>query len=177
MDCVECKSSFTSFSFCNIFFKFTAPKYHIHMRLIKNILSLKVALSALFVFNLFPSQAQTLDVLTKLRHEVQVSCQPSQAFFCGNMHVSCAGKTNVTTFPFTLQVRGREVQMMAPNHFEIFNQLYLGSQVEWGTDALYGVVTPVDSTGYIKIFQNGNYVFRYYPSKQQDGIMSLGKCE
>lgn len=67
--------------------------------------------------------------------------------------------------------------MMAPNHFEIFNQLYLGSQVEWGTEALYGVVTPIDSTGYIKIFPNGNYVFRYYPSQKQDGIMSLGKCE
>jgi len=49
--------------------------------------------------------------------------------------------------------------------------------VEWGTDALYAVITPVDSSGYIKVFQNGNYVFRYYPSKQSDGIMSLGKCE
>ena len=136
---------------------------------------MKLALSACFLFALTPAQAS--DGFTKLKNEVQVICQPAQAFFCTNMHVSCAGKTNVPTFPFTLQVRRVTVELIAPTGFELFNQLYLASQVQWGTDALYAVVTPVDSTGYIKIFQNGNYVFRYYPSKQSDGIMSLGKCE
>ena len=135
----------------------------------------KLALSAFFFFALTPTQAS--DNFTKLKNEVQVTCQPGQAFFCTNMHVSCAGKTNVPTFPFTLQVRRVTVELIAPTGFELFNQLYLASQVQWGTDALYAVVTPVDSTGYIKIFHNGNYVFRYYPSKQSDGIMSLGKCE
>ena len=136
---------------------------------------IKVTLGAFFLFALVPAQAS--NALSKLKNESQVSCQPSQAFFCGNMHVSCAGKTNVATFPFTLSVKGKEVQMMAPSHLEVFNRLYGGSQIEWGTDALYGVITPVGSTGYIKIFENGNYVFRYYPSQQADGIMSLGKCE
>ena len=136
---------------------------------------MKLALSAFFFFALTPTQAS--DNFTKLKNEVQVTCQPGQAFFCTNMHVSCAGKTNVPTFPFTLQVRRVTVELIAPTGFEFFNQLYLASQMQWGTDALYAVVTPVDSTGYIKIFQNGNYVFRYYPSKQSDGIMSLGKCE
>ena len=136
---------------------------------------IKVTLAAFFLFTLVPVQAS--NALSKLKNEVQVSCQPSQAFFCGNMHVSCAGKTNVATFPFTLSVKGKEVQMMAPSHLEVFNRLYGGSQIEWGTDALYGVISPVGSTGYIKIFENGNYVFRYYPSQQADGIMSLGKCE
>ena len=136
---------------------------------------MKLALSAFFFFALTPTQAS--DNFTKLKNEVQVTCQPGQAFFCTNMHVSCAGKTNVPTFPFTLQVRRVTVELIAPTGFELFNQLYLASQVQWGTDALYAVVTPVDSTGYIKIFHNGNYVFRYYPSKQSDGIMSLGKCE
>ena len=135
---------------------------------------LKLALSACFLFALTPTQAS--DGFTKLKNEVQVTCQPAQAFFCTNMHVSCAGKTNVPTFLFTLRVMGKTVELIAPTGFEVFNQLYLASQVQWGTDALYAVVTPVDSTGYIKIFQNGNYVFRYYPSKQADGIMSLGKC-
>jgi hypothetical protein len=136
---------------------------------------MKLALSACFLFALTPTHAS--DGFTKLKNEVQVTCQPGQAFFCTNMHVSCAGKTNVPTFPFTLQVRRVTVELIAPTGFELFNQLYLSSQVQWGNDALYAVVTPVDSTGYIKIFQNGNYVFRYYPSKQSDGIMSLGKCE
>ena len=136
---------------------------------------MKLALSAFFFFALTPTHAS--DNFTKLKNEVQVTCQPGQAFFCTNMHVSCAGKTNVPTFPFTLQVRRVTVELIAPTGFELFNQLYLASQVQWGTDALYAVVIPVDSTGYIKIFQNGNYVFRYYPSKQSDGIMSLGKCE
>jgi hypothetical protein len=136
---------------------------------------MKIALAACFLFVLIPAQAS--DGFTKLKNEVQVTCQPGQAFFCTNMHVSCAGKTNVPTFPFTLRVRDKGVEMIAPSSFELFNQLYWGSKVQWGTDAFYAVVTPVDSTGYIKIFQNGNYVFRYYPSKQSDGIMSLGKCE
>jgi hypothetical protein len=136
---------------------------------------MKVTLAAFILFALVPAQAS--NALSKLKNEVQVSCQPSQAFFCGNMHVSCAGKTNVATFPFTLSVKGKEVQMMAPSHLEVFNRIYGGSQIEWGTDALYGVISPVGSTGYIKIFENGNYVFRYYPSQQADGIMSLGKCE
>jgi hypothetical protein len=136
---------------------------------------MKVTLVAFFLFAFVPAQAS--NALSKLKNEVQVSCQPSQAFFCGNMHVSCAGKTNVATFPFTLSVKGKEVQMMAPSHLEVFNRLYGGSQIEWGTDALYGVISPVGSAGYIKIFENGNYVFRYYPSQQADGIMSLGKCE
>ena len=136
---------------------------------------MKLALSACFLFVLTPVHAS--DGFTKLKNEVQVTCQPGQAFFCTNMHVSCAGKTNVPTFPFTLQVRRVTVELIAPTGFELFNQLYLASQVQWGNDALYAVVTPVDSTGYIKIFHNGNYVFRYYPSKQSDGIMSLGKCE
>ena len=136
---------------------------------------MKVTLAAFLLFALVPAQAS--NALSKFNNEAQVSCQPSQAFFCGNMHVSCAGKTNVATFPFTLNIQGKEVQMMAPSHLEVFNRLYGGSQIEWGTDALYGVITPVGSTGYIKIFENGNYVFRYYPSQQADGIMSLGKCE
>jgi hypothetical protein len=136
---------------------------------------MKLALSACFLFALTPTQAS--DGFTKLKNEIQVICQPGQAFFCTNMHVSCAGKTNVPTFPFTLRVRDKGVELIAATGFELFNQLYLASQVQWGNDALYGVVTPVDSTGYIKIFHNGNYVFRYYPSKQSDGIMSLGKCE
>ena len=136
---------------------------------------MKVTLAAFFLFALV--QAQASNALSKLKNEVQVSCQPSQAFFCGNMHVSWAGRTNVATFPFTLNVQGKEVQMMATSDFGVFNQLYVGSRVEWGTDALYGVISPVGSTGYIKIFENGNYVFRYYPSQQADGIMSLGKCE
>ena len=136
---------------------------------------MKVTLAAFILFALVPAQAS--NALSKLKNEVQVSCQPSQAFFCGNMHVSCAGKTNVATFPFTLNIQGKEVQMMAPSHLEVFNRLYGGSQIEWGADALYGVISPIGSTGYIKIFENGNYVFRYYPSQQADGIMSLGKCE
>ena len=136
---------------------------------------MKVTLAAFFLFALV--QAQASNALSKLKNEVQVSCQPSQAFFCGNMHVSCAGKTNVATFPFTMNVKGKEVQMMAPSHLEVFNRLYGGSQIECGADALYGVISPIGSTGYIKIFENGNYVFRYYPSQQADGIMSLGKCE
>ncbi len=136
---------------------------------------MKLTLVACFLFAFIPAQAS--DGFTKLKNEVQVTCQPGQVFFCSNMHVSCAGKTNVPTFPFTLQAKEKTVELIAPIRFEVFNQLYSASQVQWGVEALYAVVTPVDSTGYIKIFQNGNYVFRYYPSKQSDGIMSLGKCE
>ena len=115
---------------------------------------LKLTLVACFLFAFIPVQAS--DGFTKLKNEVQVTCQPGQAFFCSNMHVSCAGKTNVPTFPFTVRTRGKTVELNAPTGFEVFNQLYVASQVQWGVEALYAVVTPVDSAGYIKIFQKIN---------------------
>jgi len=43
-------------------------------------------------------------------------------------------------------------------------------------DGTYAILSPTQGAGYVKLFDNGNYIFRFYP-KNQEGLMSLGKCE
>jgi hypothetical protein len=116
------------------------------------------------------------DVMTKLLGQQPLSCEPTEAFFCRNMHVSCAGKTKVATFAFELKAFAQQGTLTASNSFRVFEELYQDSQVTLGKDALYVIFTPNHFKGYLKLFSTGNYVFRYYPSPEQDGIMSLGQC-
>ena len=116
------------------------------------------------------------DVLSKLHSQQPLSCEPAEAFFCGNMHVSCAGKTKVPTFAFQLKASAQQGTLSASISFRGFEELYQDSQVAWGEDAPYVIFTPMRAKGYIKLFASGKYVFRYYPSPEQDGIMSLGQC-
>ena len=116
------------------------------------------------------------DVLSKLHSQQPLSCEPTEAFFCGNLHVSCAGKTKVPTFAFQLKASAQQGALSVPKDFLAFEALYKDSQVAWGEDAPYVVFTPMHTKGYIKLFASGKYVFRYYPSPEQDGIMSLGQC-
>jgi hypothetical protein len=130
-------------------------------------------LTALGISGVIANQS---DVLTMLREGRPLVCEPEEAFFCGNMHVSCAGKTNLATFPFHLQVADEKATFVALSDHEVYTALFLTSRVEWGSDAPYLVISPTTAKGYIKIFPNGRYVFRFYPSKESDGVMSLGLC-
>ncbi len=116
------------------------------------------------------------DVLTNLHNHQSLSCEPAEGFFCSNMHVSCAGKTKVHTFAFTLQIPAKHGTMLTAKEFKVFEDLYAGSLVDWGQDARYVIFMPIHQKGYIKLFESGKYVFRYYPTREQDGIMSLGQC-
>ena len=118
--------------------------------------------------------AQPRDAVAKLKREGQIACEPSVPYFCVNMHVSCAGKTTVRTFPFSLRVTAMGGALDAPAPAEGFVEEYAGARVEWSSDALYVIVRPARSGGYVKLVRDGTYVFRHYP--QHEGIMSLGTC-
>ena len=101
---------------------------------------------SLCVFN---AAAQQLEALTKFQESKLISCEPAEPFFCGNVHVSCAGKTQIPTFPFTLQVSSKESRLMPFSDQEFFSVLYSNSQMQWGTDAPYVVINPMGASGYI----------------------------
>ncbi|MFM7698159.1 MAG: hypothetical protein ACKO5X_05940 [Limnohabitans sp.] len=120
--------------------------------------------------------AQTDGVLGKLKRNETLSCNPLEPNFCLNMHVSCAGKTNYEAFAFGLQANEKKGSITAVKDFDQFSDLYASANVQWSTDNGYLILTPVKGKGYIKLFDNGKYVFRYYPINQE-GIMSLGMCK
>ena len=139
-------------------------------------LSFRLVLGCFIVGSFFCQSALASDVLGKLQNQQSLSCEPIEAFFCANMHVSCAGKTTVQTFAFQLSATAQQGALSAPKDFHAFEALYKDSRVVWGDDAPYVIFQPIHFKGYIKLFGSGNYVFRYYPRAEQDGIMSLGQC-
>jgi hypothetical protein len=118
--------------------------------------------------------AQSPDALARLKREGQITCQPAHPYFCANLHVTCLGRTTLPTFSFTLRISASGPALDAPKEAQAFAELYAGSQLDWSPDGLYLIISPVHAAGYIKLFQDGKYVFRYYP--QHEGVMSLGSC-
>jgi hypothetical protein len=122
------------------------------------------------------TQAQTDGVLAKLKRNEKLSCKPLEPNFCLNMHVSCAGKTNYQAFDFNLQANEKNGDLTVAKKFDQYSDLYASANVQWSADNAYIILTPAKGKGYVKMFDNGKYIFRYYPVNQE-GIMSLGKCE
>jgi len=120
--------------------------------------------------------AQTATLLEKLKRNAKLSCKPTEPNFCLNMHVSCAGKTNYQAFAFNLQATEKNGHLTATKEFDQFSDLYASANVQWSSDNSYVIFSPANGKGYIKMFDSGKYVFRYYPINQE-GIMSLGMCE
>lgn len=133
-----------------------------------------VARSLLLAIASASAGAQPPDAVSKLKREGHVACEPSDPYFCANMHVSCAGKTTVPTFPFSLRVTPTGGAFEAPQAGAAFVEQYAGSRVEWSSDGRYVVVHPAGSSGYIKVLRDGKYVFRHY--RQAEGLMSRGTC-
>lgn len=136
--------------------------------------------SALALFGMLmstDSMAQTeADVLAKLKNGGKLVCKPTEPNFCLNVHVSCAGKTNYQAFAFGLETNASKVKLTVANELDQFSELYASANVDWSADNSYMFISPAKGKGYVKMFQNGKYVFRYYPPNQE-GIMSLGMCE
>jgi hypothetical protein len=120
--------------------------------------------------------AQTATMLDKLKRNEQISCKPIEPNFCLNMHVSCAGKTNYQAFAFNLQATEKKGDLTVAKEFDQFSDLYASANVQWSSDSTYVIFSPASGKGYIKMFDNGKYVFRYYPVNHE-GIMSLGMCQ
>jgi hypothetical protein len=122
------------------------------------------------------STAQTTTMVDKLKRNEKLSCKPLEPNFCMNIHVSCAGKTNYQAFAFNLQATDQKGDLTVAEEFDQFSDLYASANVQWSSDSAYVIFTPANGKGYIKMFDNGKYVFRYYPINHE-GIMSLGMCQ
>jgi len=112
------------------------------------------------------------DPLHTLRQGGEVSCRSAEPFFCENVHVRCAGRTPVPTFPFILRSAAGSVVLVTEQ--SEFEQRYANAEVRWGEDGTYVLLQPKGAPGYLKLLADGKYVFRHY--RQGVGVMSLGRC-
>lgn len=113
--------------------------------------------------------------VAKLAASGEVSCQPTLAFFCANMHVSCAGLTSIATFPFKLRASGAAGTIESAPGTDSVRAPYENGRVEWDPAGAYVIVLPRTGGGYIKLLADGGYSFRHYA--RHDAAMSLGRCE
>ena len=120
--------------------------------------------------------AQSTDAVAQLKSGKQLICIPEETVFCSNVHVNCAGRTKISTFTFKLQVNANALAFSVPPEFKEFTENYKVTKLEWDEEGNFVVLIPSDNKGYIKLTNDGRYVFRHYP-RQQEGVMSLGKCE
>jgi hypothetical protein len=112
--------------------------------------------------------------VAKLAQTGQLACEPSLPHFCANLHVACAGKTSVATFPFRLRAGGTRGSIEAGPEAESLPALYENAGVEWDGQGRYAMLQPASASGYVKLLADGSYSFRYY--RQHTGLMSIGLC-
>ena len=113
--------------------------------------------------------------VAKLAASGEVSCRPALPFFCGNMHVSCAGLTSIATFPFKLRATAVLGTIEAAPGTESLRGAYENGRVEWDPAGTYVIVLPSGGGGYVKLLADGSYSFRHYA--QHGAAMSLGHCD
>jgi len=118
------------------------------------------------------SAAAADDPLQTLKRGGEVSCRSAEPFFCENVHVRCAGRTTVPTFPFVLRPAAGSVVLVT--EASEFQQRYENANVKWDEEGTYVLLQPKGAPGYLKLLADGRYVFRHYV--QSVGVMSLGRC-
>jgi len=121
----------------------------------------------------FATAAAADDPLLTLRQGGALSCRSPEPFFCENVHVRCAGRTAVQTFPFVLRSAAGSVALVS--EASEFQRRYENADVEWDQEGAYVLLQPKGAPGYVKLLADGKYVFRHYV--QGRGMMSLGRCE
>jgi hypothetical protein len=114
-------------------------------------------------------------VIQKLATTGEVACQPALPFYCGNMHVSCAGLTSIATFPFKLRATAVVGTIESAPGTESVRGPFENGRVDWEPAGAYVIVSPRSGSGYIKLLADGSYSFRHYA--QHGAAMSLGRCE
>lgn len=131
----------------------------------------RLCLASLALTAFLPAAQARPDVLSKLRSGGELTCQPSLPVFCANMHVACAGRTSIPTFPFTLRLShaGAAVRSTAPA-----SPLYERPSVHWDAQGSTLLLQPADGPGYVRVLADGTFALRHYA--QSGGVMSLGVC-
>ena len=92
------------------------------------------SIAAILILSACNGGAQPPDALSRLKHDGHVACEPSVPFFCANLHVSCAGRTAVPTFAFSLRATPAGAALDAGPHARAFVEQFAGGNVEWGSE-------------------------------------------
>ena len=134
-----------------------------------------VAVAAWLALGIGNALAAEPSAVLALREGGELSCEPTLPYFCENMHVSCAGRTQVSTFPFKLRhvPGGSSVALRSDD--EESQSKYADGLLVWAEDGSSLLYSPRDANGYIKLLANGKYALRHYIGGR--GIMSLGQCK
>ena len=106
---------------------------------------------------------------------VEVECIPAFPVFCQNIHVSCAGPTELRTFAFKLRVVSGRGWIEAESEAADFQRLYSDARIEWSDAEGDVILRPREGPGYIKLQADGRFSFRHYP--ESAGIMAHGRCQ
>lgn len=114
------------------------------------------------------------NVLAALEQAGSVACQPLLPFFCANIHVSCAGRSTLATFAFTLRATETHGSIESAADTAGMQEQYADGRVEWSRAEGYVIVRPREGNGYVKLLADGSYIFRHY--SQYAATMSIGRC-
>ena len=123
---------------------------------------------------LAPGNAEA-NVIDKLLRRGELACEPAWPFFCGNIHVACAGQTTLRTFAFTLRASGAGITLAAREGGSGIAEAYAQLSVAPDVQNQAVVLMPASKDGYLKLQADGGYSFRHYVAHR--GIMSSGRCE
>ena len=121
------------------------------------------------------SGATAANVVDKLLHGGEVACEPAWPFFCGNIHVACAGQTTLRAFAFTLRVSGDHARLTAMGDGDgSVAERFARARVveEAGNPSM--LLLPEPANGYLKLQADGRYSLRHY--LERGAIMSWGRC-
>ncbi len=91
------------------------------------------------------------------------------------MHVSCAGRTTLPTFAFTLRASRAGASIEADAAHDALLHGYAQALVDWDAGGGYLLLRPRAEHGYLKLLADGSYSFRHYTS--HGAVMSIGRCQ
>lgn len=135
------------------------------------------AMAAAFVAGstaLMPASTGAAEGLVgKLARGGQVACEPALPHFCANVHVSCAGRSTLETFAFTIRA-GRTQGMLEAEAASEVAQHFADARVHWEAGSAYVILEPRHGPGYVKLLDEGGFVLRYY--RREAGLMAYGSC-
>lgn len=106
------------------------------------------------------------DLYRHLQGGGYLACAPKFARLCANIHVACAGRSQIMAPEIDIHTHGDLAFVWADNERLRVGPLHHSEQL---------IVHFHDDTGYLRLFESGRYVMRIY--LQGQAYMTLGSCE
>jgi len=122
-------------------------------------------LRTLFCMSLFSvSIATTVSATNKVPLYEDLFCVPTLSYFCSNIHIGCAGQSNLRTWSFTLTMNGATGQM-APSHDQSTSnndELTRDGEIVRAGDLESLILFLSPGKDYVKVSSTGKFNFRHY---------------